>query len=181
MKYCSECGAPVVLQRQRSAHAWRYVCETCRIVFYQAPRLAAACIAEWEHRILLCRRAVEPEFGCWELPAGFVASGESAAAAARRETLEEAGVGVSIDRPYALLHIPSVNQFRVVYLACLLDTTFRTGAETSDARLFAEHEIPWEKVEFATTRDTLRHYLAERREGKLGFFFAEIVPAWLDP
>lgn len=176
MKYCSECGSAVARVPQQGRAPSRFVCKACDAVFFRAPRLATACIAEWERKILLCRRAVAPEHGQWELPAGFVASGESISAAAVRETLEEANVEVVIERPYALLHIPHADQLRVVYLARLLAIDFKRGPETSEARLFDEREIPWEQLAFATTRDTLRRYFADRRAGVLGFFFAEIVP-----
>lgn len=178
MKYCSECGAKVVLEQRRRAGAWRFVCHACRAVFYQTPKLATACLADSEGQLLLCRRAVEPERGLWEFPAGFVAPGETVAAAAARETLEEAGVEVDIGRPYALLHVAPANQLRVVYLGTLRSTAFTPGTETLEARLFHEHEVPWDALAFATTRETLRHYLTERKEGVLGFFFAEIVAVY---
>lgn len=176
MNYCSECGANVVFQKGSRGATSRFVCPACRTVFYQSPRLATACIAEWDGSILLCRRAVEPERGQWELPAGFVASGEALGAAACRETLEEAGVDVEIQRPYALLHLAHANQMRLVYLARLLGTAFRCGTETLDVRLFAETRVPWTDLAFATTRETLRRYFADRRCGDFGFFFAEILP-----
>ena len=176
MKYCSECGGKVAFEQRGRGPAWRYVCKACRAVFYQPPRLATACIAQWQGQVLLCRRAGNPERGRWELPAGFVTAGETVSAAAVRETLEEANVEVEIDRPYALLHVPHVNQIRIVYLARLRGTDLKPGVETMEVRLFEEDEIPWDALAFATTRDTLRRYFAERKEGVLGFFFAEIVP-----
>jgi ADP-ribose pyrophosphatase YjhB (NUDIX family) len=176
MKYCSECGAKVVFEQHARGATWRFVCKACGAVFYQSPKLATACIADWQGRILLCRRAVDPERGRWELPAGFVAAGETVSAGAVREALEEANVEVEIERPYALLHVPHVNQMRVVYLARLRSTQFKAGAETLEVRLFEEDEIPWDLLAFATTRDTLRRYFADRKDGVFGFFFAEIVP-----
>lgn len=176
MKFCTECGSRVVPRQAARGATHSYACLACRHVFYQSPRLATACIAEHDGRILLCRRAVEPESGCWELPAGFVATGESMSAAALRETLEEASAEVELERPYALLHLPHINQVRMVYLARLRSTDLKPGPETLEARLFDEAEIPWDDLAFATTRDTLRRYFADRREGVYGFFFAEITP-----
>ena len=178
MKYCSECGAKVALEHVRPGAPWRFVCGACHAVFYQSPKLASVCLAEWEGKILLCRRGVQPERDRWELPAGFVTSGETVSAAAARETLEEAGVEVEIQRPYALLHVPHVNQMRVVYLARLRGTRFKAGGETLEVKLFDEDDIPWEELAFATTRDTLRRYFADRKEGVVGFFVAEIVPVY---
>jgi len=46
----------------------------------------------WGNEILLCRRAIEPRYGKWTLPAGFMEVGETTADGALRETLEEAAM-----------------------------------------------------------------------------------------
>ena len=175
MKYCSECGGKVVSYRHGRSAIPRCVCTVCRTIFYQSPRLAAGCIAEWNRQVLLCRRAVAPAHGLWGLPAGFVADGESVGAAAIRETLEEANVAVEIQRPYALFHIPHANQLRVIYLARLLDNHFKPGSETAEVRLFEETEVPWNDLAFTTTHNALRRYFQDRASGIFGFFFADIV------
>lgn len=154
----------------------RFVCGECKTVFYQDPRLAVGCIAVWDNQILLCRRAVEPGYGLWELPAGFVEKGETASNAVARETVEEASVGIEILRLYALLHIPHINQARVIYLARLLDNRFQAGAEMLEVRLFPEAAVPWGDLAFSTTRDVLRKYFQDRKSGTYSFFFADIVP-----
>ena len=180
MKYCSECGGKVVFRDSALGAMSRFVCTACSSIFHQSPRLAAGCLAEWNGRILLCRRAVQPEWGMWGLPAGFIADGESTAAAAARETLEEAGVPVELRAPYALLHIQSTGQLRVIYRARLLDDRFTLGPETLEARLFDEGEIPWEDLAFATTRYALQRYFADCKTGSFALFFADIVPVRLD-
>ena len=176
MKYCSECGGKVVFRESVLGAMSRFVCTVCGSIFHQSPRLAAGCLAEWQGRILLCRRATQPEQGMWELPAGFVASGESTGKAAARETLEEVGVAVELGEPYALLHVVSIGQLRVIYLARLLDEHFAIGPETLEAKLFDEVEIPWDDLAFATTRYALRRYFVDRRTGNFALFFADIVP-----
>jgi ADP-ribose pyrophosphatase YjhB (NUDIX family) len=176
MKFCSECGSKVVFEPRSRGATSRFVCTACQTVFYQSPKLATGCIAERDTRIVLCRRAVPPNAGLWELPAGFVASGEAVQSAAMREVLEEANVEVEIQRVYALLHIPHINQMRVIYLARLLDDKLRPGAETAEARLFDEAQVPWNDLAFATTRDVLQRYFRDRKTGEMGFFFADIVP-----
>jgi len=175
MKYCSECGAKVVFNSRGGGATPRYVCTACRRIFYQSPRLAAGCVAEWERQILLCRRAIAPAHGLWGLPAGFVADGESVSAAAIRETLEEANVAVKIQQPFALFHIPHANQLRVIYLARLLDNQFKPGPETVEARLFEESQVPWNDLAFTTTHNALKRYFQDRASGSFGFFVAEIV------
>lgn len=145
-------------------------------MFYFSPRLATACIACHDDRVLLCRRAVEPAYGMWSLPGGFVEKGESAASGAARELLEEAGVAVEMARPYALFRVAHGHQMHVVYLAKLLDTAFNPGAESIEVALFDEAGMPWNHLAFASTREALRRYFADRRRGVLGFLYAEIMP-----
>ncbi|HUJ01806.1 MAG TPA: NUDIX hydrolase [Usitatibacter sp.] len=176
MKFCSECGSKVIARSGPNGAPTRFVCTACRASFFQDPRLSAGCIAEWQGRILLCRRAVDPGEGLWELPSGFIADGETVESGALREVLEEAGATVAIRRPYALLHMPRVNQMRVIYLAQLLDDRVEAGIETLEVRLFEEGEVPWNEIAFASTRTALKRYFTERKSGILGFFFAEILP-----
>jgi ADP-ribose pyrophosphatase YjhB (NUDIX family) len=175
MKYCSECGNKVTFQDLPLVPMSRFVCTTCRAVFFHSPRLAAGCIAEWEGKILLCRRAVEPARGRWGLPAGFVTAGESTSAAAARETLEEANVAVEIQHAYALFHVPHADQLRIIFLARLLSDQVTPGAETLEAQLFEEAQVPWNDLAFATTRNALTKYFRDRAAGQLAFFFADIV------
>jgi NADH pyrophosphatase NudC (nudix superfamily) len=58
----------------------RYVCDACGEIHYQNPKLVVGAVAEHEGRVLLCRRAIEPRYGYWTLPAGFM---EIVAAAAQ--------------------------------------------------------------------------------------------------
>src|ERR1700753_1531797 len=92
MKYCSACGA-VNLQRTLPLGdiGIRYVWSTCTTIHYQNPNIVAACIATSAHRVLLCRRAIEPFRGLWTIPAGYLELGETVGEGARRETHGEAG------------------------------------------------------------------------------------------
>ena len=175
MKYCSECGSEVTSSRRPRDKGPRYVCGHCRSVFYLSPRLVVACIAAAGDRILLCRRAVTPGYGLWSLPSGFTERDGTTARGAVRETLEEAQAAIELDRPYALFHIPRVNQVQVVYLARLIDSRCKAGTESLEARLFNEAEIPWAELAFTTTRHALRQYFQDFRSGAFGFHFADIV------
>ncbi|HEY9199266.1 MAG TPA: NUDIX hydrolase, partial [Gammaproteobacteria bacterium] len=86
MKFCSNCGAQVSLRVPPGDSRPRYVCDACTTVHYQNPKIVAGCIPVWEDRVLLCRRAIEPRYGLWTLPAGFMENGETTQQAARRET-----------------------------------------------------------------------------------------------
>ena len=72
----------------------RYVCDACGTIHYQNPNVVTGCIPEWEDRILLCKRAIEPRYGSWTLPAGFMENSETNMQGAARETAEEANASV---------------------------------------------------------------------------------------
>jgi ADP-ribose pyrophosphatase YjhB (NUDIX family) len=175
MKYCSECGSKLASQNQPGDRAPRYACLACNAVFYLNPRLVVACLANRDGGVLLCRRGVNPGYGLWTLPCGFIERGEPASRAAAREALEEAQVAVRLGRPYALFHIPHANQMQVVFLAELDGASFGPGSETLGVRLFREPEIPWSELAFTTTRVVLRQYFGDLRSGILGFHFADIA------
>ena len=138
--------------------------------------MVVGCIPEWEDNILLCRRAIEPRYGLWTVPAGYMENGETTYQGALRETLEEANARVEIGPLYALYNIPHINQVYILFRARLLDLDFSTGAETLEVRLFAENEIPWEGIAFATVRNTLTQYYGDRRNGEYKFHMGTIEP-----
>jgi ADP-ribose pyrophosphatase YjhB (NUDIX family) len=176
MKFCSNCGAPVTLKVPAGDTLPRYVCDRCSTIHYQNPRMVVGCIAEWEDKILLCRRAIEPRYGLWTVPAGYMENGETTYQGALRETLEEANARVEIGPLYALYNIPHINQVYILFRARLLHFDVRAGAETLEARLFAEPEIPWDRIAFATVRNTLTHYYGDRKEGEYKFHMGTIEP-----
>ena len=174
MKFCSHCGAPVTFRVPTGDSLPRYVCDSCHAIHYQNPRMVVGCIPEWEDRILLCRRGIEPRHGMWTVPAGYMENGETTFQGAIRETLEEASARVEIGPLYALYNIPHINQVYILFRARLLDTAVRPGAETLEVALFQEREIPWDKIAFASVRNTLTHYYEDRRDGEFKFHMGTI-------
>lgn len=176
MNYCSHCGARVELRVPEGDTLPRHVCTSCGTVHYENPKMVVGCIPEWENRILLCRRAIEPRRGLWTVPAGFMENAETTAEGAQRETLEEANARVEILGLYALFNIPHINQIYLLFRARLLDLDFSAGAESLETRLFEENEIPWEEIAFITVRRTLRHYFDDRRRGEFQFHIGTVEP-----
>ena len=174
MKFCSNCGAPVSLKVPPGDSLPRHVCDACNTIHYENPRLIVGCIPEWEDRILLCRRAIEPRHGLWTVPAGFMENGETTLQGAARETLEEANARVEIGPLYALYNIPHINQVYVLFRGRMLDIDFSPGAETLETRLFTEKEIPWDEIAFLSVRNTLDHYYTDRRNGEFKFHLGTI-------
>ncbi len=174
MKYCSNCSAPVELLIPEGDSLPRYVCAICQMIHYQNPKVVVGCIPEWEDKILLCRRAIEPRSGCWTLPAGFMENNETLAQAAARETLEEANARVEIGNLYAIYSLPHISQVYVLFRAQLLDLDFKPGIESLEVKLMSENEIPWEEMAFRVIHDPLKQYYIERGQGKLGFHMGVI-------
>ena len=174
MKFCSTCGATVTRKIPEGDALPRYVCDACATIHYQNPRMIVGCLPVWEDQILLCKRAIEPRHGLWTLPAGFMENGETLAAGAARETLEEANARVEIGTLYAVYNVPHVNQVYLLFLAKLLDLNFSSGAESLETRLFREDEIPWDQIAFATVRNTLTHFFADRSSQHYGFHLGTI-------
>lgn len=165
MKFCSQCGAAVELTIPEGDNRPRHVCPACDAIHYQNPRIVAGCLPVHGDRVLLCRRAIEPCRGLWTLPAGFMENGESTQAAAIRETREEACAEVRIESLYTLTSICHINQVQMLYLATLDKPEFAVGEESLEVRLFAESEIPWERLAFVTIRNALRYYFEDRKRG----------------
>lgn len=166
MKYCNQCGHPVTRKIPPGDNLPRYVCTACETVHYQNPKLVVGCVPEWDGRILICRRAIEPRYGYWTLPAGFMENAETTAEAAARETLEEARAEVRVLEPLALVNVARINQVHLMYRAQMLSGDFSPGPESLDVALVTEHEIPWNEIAFASIRFTLEGYFADRRAGQ---------------
>ncbi|HEX5463468.1 MAG TPA: NUDIX hydrolase [Burkholderiales bacterium] len=174
MNFCSNCGGHVSLRIPDGDNLPRYVCDACHTVHYQNPRMVVGCIPEWEDRILLCRRAIEPRYGLWTVPAGFMENGETTAQGAARETLEEANARVDVGQLYALYNIPHISQVYILFRAKLLNLDFHAGIETLELRLMEESEVPWDQIAFPTVRKTLTHYYADRRNGEFKFHMGTV-------
>ena len=136
--------------------------------------MVVGCIAEAEDQILLCRRAIEPCYGKWTLPAGYLENGETVAAGAKRETYEEAHARVEILGPYALYNICHVNQIYLMFRARLKDSNFHAGSESLEVKLFSENDIPWEEIAFRVIHATLLQYYDDRRTGRFPFYTGNI-------
>lgn len=176
MNYCTQCGTHVELRIPEGDSHLRHVCPQCGEIHYQNPKVIVGCIAQWEQRILLCRRAIEPCYGLWTLPAGFMENGESTSQAALRETYEEACARVSIEGLFALINIPHISQVHLFYRARLLDTNFGAGEESLETQLFSEDEIPWHELAFSSVDQCLKAYFGDRRTGRFEFHEATLVP-----
>lgn len=166
MKYCTWCGASVTLRIPEGDDRERYVCTACEEIHYINPRVIVGCVPVHEGRVLLCKRAIEPRFGYWTLPAGFMENGETSQQGAARETWEEARARVQNMELYRLFDVPHINQVYLFYRCDLVDGAFGVGPESTDSGLFSESEIPWDDIAFPVVKETLREYFEDRPGGK---------------
>lgn len=176
MKFCSRCGSAEMIWRVPDGdNRPRHVCDGCGEIFYENPKIVAGCIPVWGDQVLLCKRAIEPRFGWWTLPAGFMENAETTAEAAARETWEEARAAVNVGALYALFNLPQINQVYMMFLAELPELDFGPGVESLECRLFHESEIPWTELAFPTITHTLRYFFEDRRKGSYELHIGDIV------
>jgi ADP-ribose pyrophosphatase YjhB (NUDIX family) len=176
MKFCSACGQPVISKIPEGDHLPRYVCTACGTIHYENPRIIAGCIPEWDGKILLCRRAIEPRRGFWTFPAGFMENGESLQQAAARESMEEALARVEIGSMVSVVHVLQAHQVHISFRARLLDLDFGVGPESLESGLFEEDQIPWSFIAFRSVDFALRKYLEDRRAGREGLHYIDLQP-----
>lgn len=175
MNYCSNCGEPVTYGTPPGDDRSRYSCDSCGLIHYQNPRVVVGCIPEMQDKILLCRRSIEPCYGKWTLPAGYLENGETVSAGAERETLEEARARVEILAPYVLYNICYVSQIYFMFRARLMDHNFSPGSECLEVKLFSEDEIPWDEMAFKVIKETLIQYFKDRPSGIFPFYVGDIL------
>lgn len=175
IKHCKECGAAVVYRMPDGDNRLRAVCPACLTIHYENPLTVVGTVPCWGDRVLLCKRNIEPRYGKWTLPAGFMELDETTAEGAARETDEEAGAQFEMQGLFSVVNIPRVGQVHLFYRAQLLSDQFNPGSETIEAQLFAEHEIPWDEIAFFTVKETLKRYFADRRAGHYAIHSIDIV------
>ena len=146
----------------------------CGVIHYENPKLIVGCIPEWQGKILLCKRAIEPRRGYWTFPAGVMENGETLQQGAARESLEEAQARVRIDSLLAIVHVLHAHQVHVMFRATLLDPEVGAGAESIEVGFYQEHDIPWQEIAFRTVEFSLRRYFQDRHSGSAGVHFCDI-------
>jgi len=174
IKHCRACGTAVAYGIPPDDNRERAVCPACSTIHYENPVNVVGTVPTWGEQVLLCKRAIEPRYGLWTLPAGFLELGETTAQGALRETDEEAGAQVELGALFTVLNVVRVGQLHLFYLAPMTSPALNPGSETLEARLFREDEVPWDEIAFRTVRETLSHFFEDRRRGHFGVHCADI-------
>lgn len=176
-RFCSVCGSSVLRRIPPGDNRERDCCDNCGKIHYINPRPVVGTIPVWNERVLLCKRAIEPRYGKWTLPAGFMEVGETTAQGAERETMEEAGAHIRLGSLFTMIDVPHVEQVHFFFRADLLDLEFAPGTESLEVRLFDESEIPWEELAFRTVSLTLQLFFEDRRKGHFAIHTRAIAPS----
>ncbi|MBC7940526.1 MAG: NUDIX hydrolase [Chitinophagaceae bacterium] len=174
IQHCRVCGSRTEYRVPADDNRERATCTACGEIHYENPINVVGTVPVWGEQVLLCRRNIEPRYGLWTLPAGFLELGESTADGAVRETVEEAGAHIELQGLFTVLNVVRVGQVHLFYRARMLDTRLAPGPETIEARLFGEDEVPWDQIAFRTVRDTLQHFFSDRRAGAYGVHAGDI-------
>ena len=166
--HCPMCGGDLEPRSLKATEPDRLVCTRCGFVFYEDPKVAVGTIIrDDEHRLLLVRRAIEPGYGKWVFPGGYVDRGEEVHVAAVREAREEAGLEIRLEQLINVYSYPGRSPVIIVYSATIVGGSLAIDDEGLEARFFTLDAIPWEELAFRSTRDGLREYLARKPAKRL--------------
>jgi ADP-ribose pyrophosphatase YjhB (NUDIX family) len=167
-RFCPVCGGTLESRSLRNGDPARLVCTACGFVFYLDPKLAVGTIITDErNRVVLVKRAIEPGYGKWVFPGGYVDRGEEVRAAAVREAREETGLEVRLDRLINIYSYAGRVPVIVVYSATMTGGCLGCDDEGLEAKFFEPESIPWEELAFRSTREALQEFLGATRPSPL--------------
>ena len=165
-KFCPQCGGRLEHRLLKPGEPPRLVCTVCGFVFYIDPKLAVIALVPLDNGLVLVRRSIDPGYGLWVVPGGFVDVGEPLEEAVVRETREETLLKVKVTRFFNIYSYANVRTVVAAYLTAYVAGELTAGDETLEARVFAPAEIPWDEIAFSSTRDTLREYVELLKTGR---------------
>jgi len=166
INFCIKCGSKVEFNLPTDGDEnKRFICTKCNFVHYQNPKIVVGTLSVHNNKILLCKRAIQPQKNKWTLPAGFMENGETSVNGAWRETFEEACAKVNITKIFSLMNIPKAMQVHIFYLADF-DGNHATSSESLETQLFAIDEIPWDELAFNSVYYTLKNYISYIQSNK---------------
>jgi len=158
--FCPRCGGRLIARAVEGRP--RPVCEACGFIWYKDPKVAAGTLpVTADGRVVLVRRAIQPQRGRWTFPGGYMDRGETVPGAAVRETWEECELRVEPTRLIGVYSYPTSIVVVIIFAARITGGTLQAGPECLDARAFAQDEIPWDELAFSSTRDVLADYFGE--------------------
>ncbi len=175
MNFCIKCGASVSMIVPDGDTRERAVCDNCGHIHYVNPRIVTGCLPVHKDQVLLCKRAIEPRYGFWTLPAGYLENGETVALGAARETMEEANANVTGLELYTVFSLPHISQIYMFFLSELNKPEFSRGEESLEVKLFSEDEIPWDLLSFPVVTQTLEFFFEDRKTGDFPVRYIDLL------
>jgi len=172
MNFCSHCGNSVIEIVPEGDNRQRFVCNSCDTVHYQNPKNVAGAILTWQDKVLLCKRAIEPRYGLWTLPAGFMENNETVAEAAARESIEEANAQTDRLKLFGVFSLPYISQVYMMFSGQLTSDEVSPGIESLEVRLFTRDKIPWAEIAFPVVTHSLELFF------KFGVESGKVHQSW---
>ena len=152
-RFCPCCGGALERRLIKASEPQRLVCVACGFIFGTISRTDA-------DRLILVRRAIEPGYGKWVFPGGYVDRGEPLTVAAIREAREECGLDVRLDGLVNIYSYPGRAPVIVVYAATAMGGVLCGDEECLETAEVDRGAIPWHELAFRSTEEGLRDYLA---------------------
>lgn len=160
-RYCPRCGHALERRLLKAGEPERLVCPACSFIFYIDPKIAVGTIIRvMSGRLVLVRRAIDPGYGKWVFPGGYVDRGETLITAAVREAREECGLDVRLDGLVNIYSYAGRTPVIVVYAATAIGGTLAVDDECLETAEFDALAIPWTELAFRSTEEGLRDFLA---------------------
>jgi ADP-ribose pyrophosphatase YjhB (NUDIX family) len=166
LKFCPTCGAATERGIPADDDRERDICSACATIHYHNPKVIVGCIPEHNGRILMCKRAIEPRYGFWTLPAGFMENGETTAEGAARETWEEAAAIAEQPELYRIFDVPHISQVYIFYRCGVVDGRYGVGPESLETDLVLPEDIPWDNLAFPVVRELLTEFIEDSQNGQ---------------
>lgn len=165
--FCPTCAGELEPRLLKPGDPERLVCTRCGQILYLDPKVAVGTIVRMpDERIVLVRRAIEPGYGLWVFPGGYVDRGEAVTTAAVREAREEAGLQVQLEGLVNIYSYARRSLIVIVYAARAIGGELCTDDECLEAQLFTPEDLPWDRLAFHSTTEALRDYLDSSRQSR---------------
>ena len=157
--FCSLCGKQSLVYKvpQNDTHQ-RIVCESCGNITYQNPKIVVGSVCTYKDKILLCKRAIDPQKGLWTLPAGYLELEETVEEGAIREAYEEAYAEIELISLLSIYSLRHISQIQVIFESRLKRQTIKPGIESLEVKLFGWKGIPWDKLAFESVKWALNSF-----------------------
>ena len=164
LRFCSRCGSALRFGPVEGEDRERLACAACGHIVYVNPRLVVTAVPVTDRgELVLLRRGIEPGYGSWAQPGGFLEVDETVNQAAIRETFEETGLLIEPGEIIGLYTRLEAAVVTIAFEARVIGGAAIVTPEALEVRPFAPEEVPWGGIAFKTTIWALRDWFALRR------------------